>query len=118
MKKVTKKRKASRSTNGSNQAASDDFVDSFDPCQIPPDLADELAAIQATNKTLPSSDAEQLSLSNIPPKAYTRQKEEVLDDFLQCLSIAPKNQWNNLLRSTVMLLPNGKTSQVPYLIVL
>ena len=118
MKKVTKKRKASRSTNGSNLAASVDFADSYDPCQIPPDLADELAAIQATNKLLPSTDAEQLSLSNIPPKAYTRQKEEVLDDFLQCLSIAPKNQWNNLLRSTVMLLPNGETSQVPYIIVL
>ena len=116
MRKQTKKRKSGKLNASDNYVASIDAQDDFDPCIIPPDLETELVSILSKNKDLPKDDKEQLVLSNIPPKPYTRQKDEVLNDFLNCLSIAPMNKWDRLLRSTMMLLPNGETSQVPFIV--
>ena len=116
MRKQTKKRKSTKSDAANNFKASIDCQDDFDPCVIPPDLETELRKIQAKNNDLLQDDKEQILLSNIPPKPYTRQKDKVLNDFLNCLSVAPRNKWDKLLRSTMMLLPNGETSQVPFIV--
>ena len=91
MRKQTKKRKSGKLDASDNYVASIDAQDDFDPCIIPPDLETELVEILAKNKDLPQDDKELIILSNIPPKAYTRQKDEVLNDFLNCLSIEPRN---------------------------
>ena len=75
-----------------------------------------LNAILKKNKSIPSDDAQQIQIAYGPPKPYARQKDEVLNDFLTCISLAPKDKWTNLLRTRVILLPNGETSPVPYII--
>ena len=82
----------------------------------PPDLAIELQALRKQDKLSPNDDAKHAILSNCAAKPYTKQKEEVLNDFLSCLSLQPGSQYENLLKPRVVLLPNGETVSVPHLI--
>ena len=80
------------------------------------DLESELSSLLAKNKLLPSDDTSQLILANSKITPYTAAKHEVLNDFLTCLSLAPKEKWNKLLQTTTVLLPNGEAAAVPYII--
>ena len=99
MKKAAKKRKGKCQDADSAAAAcvlnSDPYVG--DPYAVSPDLDSELNAILKKNKLLPSDDAQQILIAHGPPKPYTRQKDEVLNDFLTCLSLVPKDKWTNML---------------------
>ena len=82
----------------------------------PPDLEFELQALRKQDKLSPTDDTKHAILSSCAAKPYTRQKDEVLNDFLCCLSLQPGSQWENLLKPRVVLLPNGETVSVPHLI--
>ena len=92
-------------------AQSNDLNDSS-----PPDLAIELQALCKQDKLSPTDDIKHTILSNCAAKPYTCQKDEVLNDFLSCLSLQPGSQYENLLKPRVVLLPNGETVSVPHLI--
>ena len=53
----------------------------------PPDLAIELQALCKQDKLSPTDDTKHAILSNCAAKPYTRQKDEVLNDFLSYLSL-------------------------------
>ena len=83
MSKFSKKRKAA---SAAAIAATEDVYDSH-PF---PNLDTELKSLQLKTKQISTQDSEQVLLANAPPKPYVRQKEEVLNDFLCCLALAPK----------------------------
>ena len=86
-----------------------------DNCE-PPDLDKELQALRQQDKLSVADDSKHVILSNCAAKPYTCQKDEVLNDFLHCLSLQPGSKWSNLLKPRVVLLPNGKTRSVPHII--
>ena len=109
MSKFSRKRKAA---SAAAIAATEDVYDSH-PF---PNLDTELKSLQLKTNQISNQDSEQVLLANAPPKPYVRQKEEVLNDFLCCLALAPKQKWANLLKTSIILLPNGETARVPHII--
>ena len=68
------------------------------------------------DKSVPSEDTKQVILASVTIKPYTRHKDEVLNDFLTCLSLAPKKIWANLLAEREVLLLNGEKVLFPHII--
>ena len=87
-----------------------------DSSNSPLDLDAELSCLLAKKKLLLTDDTSQLILANTKTTPYTATKHEVLKDFLTCLSLAPKEKWNKLLRTTHVLLPNGETAAGSHII--
>ena len=68
-----------------------------DSSTIPLDLDAKLSSLLAKNKLLPSDDTSQLLLANTKITPYTAAKHEVLNDFLTCLFLAPKQKMEQTL---------------------
>ena len=88
----------------------------YDDGEKIPNLDDELQSLRKTDKPLPADDTKQLILAAGPSKPYTRHKDDILNDFITCLALAPKQKWANLLVEREVLLPNGETCSVPHII--
>ena len=71
----------------------------------PPDLELELQALRKQDKLSPTDDTKHAILSSCAAKPYTRQKDEVFNAFLCCLSLQPGSQWENLLKPRVVCTP-------------
>lgn len=80
--KTKLKKRPTRHSSSFPLSQSNDFDDS-----APPDLAIELQALRKQDKLSPNDDTKHAILSNCAAKPYTRQKDEVLNDFLSYLSL-------------------------------
>ena len=59
----------------------------YDGTRNPPNLDDELNSLRKKDKSLPTEDRKQVILASAATKPYTCHKDEVLNDFLTCLSL-------------------------------